>query len=326
MIVAEQPLQRIALGECVRLIGGQVFDSLALARLEARHLEAPITLWLVDAESEVGLLEQLPTEARVMLGLTPAPTLMAGREYQQWIRALQRKLCQQLDLPMPLAVPGEIPLSNMPQGDYPAVTMRQSARTTAAQILVIGASLGGLDAAKQLMDLLQWRDDTAIVLIQHIDAKMQISLPRVLTRHNTWSATLLRQEGTLLPGHLHIVPADQQVQFLAGGRYRCLEEAWTGQYRPDISQVLSQLAYHYGARLLSITLSGMGNDGSDVALQARQYGARLWAQSPASCSSASQPEAMCATGVVALVDTPEALARHANRLLEIGLGQMPAIK
>ena len=66
----------------------------------------------------------------------------------------------------------------------------------------------------------------------------------------------------LRAGQCLIAPIDKQIVCDSTGRVISLEQAWEGEYKPAIGQILKNTSDVYGSELINIIFSGMGNDGS----------------------------------------------------------------
>lgn len=316
VIVAAQSLQRLALTEMAQQAGAEVLGSLSLERLEGEGFDG-VSLWIADAECAEALLGRLPADARVMLGAEPAPPMQDSRQYLAWGRRMQRKLTQWLgttSMLQPVRTRGW--LTDTLLGSRTVMTTVLAGRPASSRLILLGSSTGGVEASKQFLDHLPCTDHCTVIVVQHMDSQMQASLPRLLTRHNAWSAQLLAGQGRLLAENLYILPAGQRVEFLPEARFACGEHPWRGTYRPSLDDAAVQLARQFGPDLLLVALSGMGNDGSGAAGELHRCGSEIWVQSPDSCTSASQPESLLATGHVIYSGTPVELAVKARQWLD----------
>lgn len=307
-VIAERPLQRIALAEIINACGYEIIENIPPDRLQNHHLLTGPDLWLIDVSNEEEVMERIGFDAPVMLGIDPAPQPGDRQAYGRWMRILSRKLVKLLGKAPPLLT------QMIAEHDD---DLDELAAPAWHQVCILAASMGGPSAVKAFLDALPNDIPVAFILVQHIDPHMQEILPRILVRHNQWRCTLMHDEPvTLKIGEVCIVPATRQVSIDEHGVLTPLRDRWPGQYQPSINEMMRRSSDVFADRLRVIVLSGMGDDGSQVAHHVCQQGGLIWAQTAASSDCASQPDSMRATGMVAFSGTPDALAHQLRKEMQ----------
>jgi hypothetical protein len=307
-VIAERPLQRIALAEIINACGYEIVENIPPDRLQNHHLLAGPDLWLIDVSNEEEVMERIGFDAPVMLGIDPAPQPGDRQAYGRWMRILSRKLVKLLGKPPPL-------LTHVVSDADDDI--EEAVAPAWLQVCILAASMGGPSAVKAFLDALPTDIPVAFILVQHIDPHMQEILPRILVRHNHWRCTLMHDDPMPLNlGEILIVPATRQVTVDEHGVLTPKNERWPAQYQPSISEMMRRVSDVFADRLRVIVFSGMGDDGSNVAHQVCQQGGLIWAQTAASSDCASQPDSMRATGMVAFSGTPEALAQQLRKEMQ----------
>lgn len=310
-IIADRPLQRIALAEMIQSCGFDIVDNLPPDRLQALHFTTNPDLWLLDVVDQDSILERIGFDAPVMFGIDAAPQLTDRQAYGKWMRVLSRKLIKLLGHPPPLLLCDDQPESTI---------VVIEAQPSWQYVCVLAASMGGPNAVKAFLDALPSDLDlpVAFLYVQHIDPYMQELLPRILVRQNNWRSRLIKDEPVLLTaGEILIVPATRMLSMDAKGLLTPLDTRWPGQYQPSINEVLLRASQAFSDRLLTIVFSGMGEDGIQAAQQVTQQHGLIWAQTAVSCDCSSQPDAMRATGQVTFNGSPEMLAQKLQVFLEL---------
>jgi len=308
-IVADRPLQRIALAEMIQSCGYDIVENLPPDRLQELHLHSQPDLWLLDVVDQEAVLERIGFDAPVMFGIDAAPQLTDRQAYGRWMRVLSRKLIKLLGHPPPLLSDDEVGIPVEPDVEEQA---------SWRYVCVLAASMGGPNAVKAFLDALPSDLPVAFLYVQHIDPYMQELLPRILVRQNSWRSRLIKDEpARLTAGEILIVPATRMLSIDAKGVLTPLDTRWPGQYQPSINEVLLRASQAFTDRLLTIVFSGMGDDGSQAAAQVTQHRGLIWAQTAASCDCSSQPDAMRATGQVSFNGSPETLAQKLQVFLEM---------
>jgi two-component system chemotaxis response regulator CheB/chemosensory pili system protein ChpB (putative protein-glutamate methylesterase) len=175
-------------------------------------------------------------------------------------------------------------------------------------VVFLGASMGGPSAVKEFLDHLSPLLPVSILLAHHFNQTMISTLPRILNRHNEWRCQLITSTQRLRTGQCLIVPIDKQIVCDSTGRIILLDQAWEGDYKPAIGQILKNTSDVYGSELINIIFSGMGNDGTQYLDLIQDNDSQLWAQEPSLSACPSQPQAIIDSGYCQFVGSPTALA------------------
>ena len=170
--------------------------------------------------------------------------------------------------------------------------------------------MGGPSAVKEFLDHLSPVLPVSILLAHHFNQTMISTLPRILNRHNEWRCQLITSSQRLRAGQCLIVPIDKQIVCDSTGRIILLDQAWEGDYKPAIGQILKNTSDVYGSELINIIFSGMGNDGTQYLDLIQDNDSQLWAQDPSLSTCPSQPQAIIDSGYCQFVGSPTALAER----------------
>lgn len=303
LVVAEDHHQRMAFSDTVRSCGLQLVDCVSRAQLQNRlsRYTAPIDIWLIDGDYDEHMAVATTTAqpATVLVGFSQAPYLNEAEQYAKWQRKLKRKLAQMLALPL---------LSNAIDSPAYKNTAYQKEPNDWHYVVFLGASMGGPSAVKEFLDHLSPTLPVSILLAHHFNQAMIGTLPRILNRHNDWRCQLITFSQRLRGGQCLIVPIDKQIVCDSTGRIILIDQAWEGDYKPAIGQILKNTSDVYGSELINIIFSGMGNDGSQYLDLIQDNDSQLWAQDPSSSACPSQPQAIIDSGYCQFVGSPKALA------------------
>ena len=92
-------------------------------------------------------------------------------------------------------------------------------RTPAAPfpIVGIGASAGGLEALTQLLKALPADTGMAFVLVQHLAPSHPSALADILSRATRMPVREVRDEPTVEPNHVYVIPPDRSMIIVRGG-------------------------------------------------------------------------------------------------------------
>ncbi|WP_274903969.1 chemotaxis protein CheB [Psychrobacter sp. DAB_AL62B] len=296
LVVAEDHQQRMAFSDTVHSCGFHLLDCVTPSQLKDKFdgYESAIDIWLIDSDYDehVATVTALTKSAAVLVGFSQAPYLNEAQQYAKWQRKLKRKLAQMLALPT---------LVDTVAYKNEAVDWRY--------VVFLGASMGGPSAVKEFLDHLSPALPVSILLAHHFNQTMISTLPRILNRHNDWRCQLITSSQRLRAGQCLIAPIDKQIVCDSTGRIILLDQAWEGDYKPAIGQILKNTSDVYGSELINIIFSGMGNDGTQYLDLIQDNDSQLWAQEPSLSACPSQPQAIIDSGYCKFVGSPKALAQ-----------------
>jgi two-component system CheB/CheR fusion protein len=180
-------------------------------------------------------------------------------------------------------------------------------------IVGIGASAGGLDACRKLLDALPAATGMAFILVQHLDPTHESMMVELLAGH---TAMTVRQaiDGMLVePDHCYIIPPGRYLAVRDGALHLSPPQARHGTRLP-FDFLLHSLAAECGAQAVCVVLSGTGSDGSAGLREISAQGGLVIAQDPDEAGYDGMPRSAILTGAVhqtlKLADIPAALAAH----------------
>ena len=174
-------------------------------------------------------------------------------------------------------------------------------------IVVIGASAGGVEALGRLMAALDGRLRAALVIVLHIAPTATSVLPNVLERSSHLPAVHARDGQQLRPGQVVVAPPDHHVE-VDGRRIRLSRGPKVNGVRPAIDPLFRSAARSFGARAMGMVLSGMLDDGTVGLSAIKQAGGVTAAQDPDEAAYPQMPSSAIAAGVADLVLPVERLA------------------
>ncbi len=192
----------------------------------------------------------------------------------------------------------------------PTVAEEQSFREP--QLVVIGASAGGIQALSTLLAALPADFPAPIVIAQHLDPKRPSHLAEILTRHSRLPVRIVTAVEDLAPGVVYVVPANRDVEVT--DRQVRVREATEGGPVPSVDLLLTSAAKAYGERLIAVILTGTGSDGAAGAREVKEAGGTVVVQNPETASFPGMPQSLPST-VVDVVANLEAIGPLLNDLV-----------
>jgi two-component system CheB/CheR fusion protein len=180
-------------------------------------------------------------------------------------------------------------------------------------VVGIGASAGGLEAFKQLLERLPVDTGMAFVLVQHLDPAHESILTKLLSRSARMPVSEVQDGVAVAPDHVYVIPRNTSMTIEGGVlRLRPRQEE-RRQHRP-IDSFLQSLAEDQNTRAIGVILSGMATDGT-LGLEAiKAEGGITFAQKPRSAQYDSMPRSAIAAGCVDFILSPEEIARELARI------------
>ena len=188
-------------------------------------------------------------------------------------------------------------------------------------VVGIGASAGGLDACRKLLDALPAGNGMAFILVQHLDPTHESMMVDLLANHTSMT---VRQavDGMLIEReHLYVIPPGAYLSVEKGALHLSRPQAPHGARLP-FDFLLHSLATEFGPRVICVILSGTGADGSLGLKAVKEKRGLVIAQDPDEANYDGMPRSAIATGAVDLVlpvaKIPEALINSRQRMAVTG--------
>jgi two-component system chemotaxis response regulator CheB len=171
---------------------------------------------------------------------------------------------------------------------------------TTEKVVVIGASTGGTEALKTVLETLPG-DTPGIVIVQHMPelftrafANRLDGLCSISVKEAATNDTVIRGRALIAPGNHHLLLKR------SGARYyvEVKDGPLVCRHRPSVDVLFRSAARYAGRNAVGVILTGMGDDGARGMLEMKQAGAINIAQDEATCIVFGMPkEAIKLNGV-----------------------------
>ena len=184
------------------------------------------------------------------------------------------------------------------------------AKTGVSQIVVVGASAGGIDALGILVGGLDQSFPAPLVIAQHLDPRRPSHLPDILSRRTTMQVRNVSAQEKLEAGVVYVVPANRDVE-ITDHVVRVREDTRSRGPRPSVDRLMETAAASFGEHLIAVILSGEGSDGAEGARAVKLAGGTVVIQDPSTAAHPSMPQSLAPTTVdiVAPVEAIPSLLR-----------------
>ncbi|BDG04779.1 chemotaxis protein CheB [Anaeromyxobacter oryzae] len=159
---------------------------------------------------------------------------------------------------------------------------------TGHDIVVIGASAGGLKALSAVLGELPEDIRAAIFVVQHLAADKKSYLPKLLGDITDLPVRSPADDEAILAGHVYVAAPDHHL-LLKGDRVRVSRGPQENRFRPSIDALFRSAARAHGSRVIGMVLTGYLDDGT-VGLQTiKKRGGITVVQDPAEAEYPSMP-------------------------------------
>lgn len=149
------------------------------------------------------------------------------------------------------------------------------------QVLVAGASAGGLHALSALIEQLPEDFPAPVLIVQHIspDATGDVLLD-ALNKYKKLKCTHAVHEEMIKPGHAYLAPSDHHLMVVKSGRLQVTKGAQENRSRPGIDPLFRSAAVAFGNRVTGILLTGYLDDGTAGLIAIQRCGGTCIVQDP----------------------------------------------
>jgi chemotaxis response regulator CheB len=157
-------------------------------------------------------------------------------------------------------------------------------------IIVIGASAGGVQPARTLLSLLPAEIPAAVFIVLHRPPSLFVDpLPAVLDSNSDLKITPAVDGERFEYGHVYLSTGDSHL-LVERGMIRLEESPKESHSRPSIDALFRSAALAYGRRVVGVILSGAASDGTVGLWQVRKHGGVTITQDPLEAPFPSMPK------------------------------------
>lgn len=181
-------------------------------------------------------------------------------------------------------------------------------------IVVIGASSGGVDVLTRLVSTLPEALPAAIFIVLHVRPDAPSMLPAILNRAGVLPAAHAVDSEPIRTGRIYVAPPGMQM-YVHRSRVAVERGPRENMHRPAIDPLFRTAAHHHGPRVIGIVASGALDDGTAGLHAVKEAGGIAVVQDPADAACSSMPSHAMARVSVDYCVKANALAELIVRLV-----------
>lgn len=173
----------------------------------------------------------------------------------------------------------------MGESEKPAPTHRD--------IIVLGASAGGVQALCEVMSSLPPNLPAAVFVVLHIAAHGQSAMPSILSRAGCLPASHPEDGEPIVPGRVYVAPPDRHLT-MENSTVCLSRNASENGHRPAVDVLFRSAARQYGRRVIAVVMTGNLDDGTAGLALVKRLGGVAVVQDPEDADYPSMPESAVA--------------------------------
>ena len=158
-----------------------------------------------------------------------------------------------------------------------------------SNIIVIGASAGGISAVSKLLSTLPHDIDAAIFIVIHLSKDANpLTVLSILNRHSNISVQIPENNAPILKGKAYLAPVNAHMM-VKEGLITITRGARENYWRPAIDVLFRTAAAAYDSCVTGIILTGLLDDGTSGMIAIKEAGGKCIVQEPDEAEFADMP-------------------------------------
>ena len=240
----------------------------------------PMPVVMVSSLTEKGAEVTLDALALGAVDFLSKPKLDVAHGLRDYAEEITAKVKAAARVPVQVLESAAAPAPKLSADAIVSRTPGKKMFHTTDKIIAVGASTGGTEAIRALLEALP-PDAPGIVVTQHIPAAFSRPFAERMDRSSALTVSEAEEGAPILPGHVYIAPGDRHLLVeRSGARYLCrLDDGPpVNRHRPSVDVLFRSVAVKAGPNAVGVILTGMGDDGARGLLEMHEAGAFTIAQ------------------------------------------------
>lgn len=288
-------------------------DGLEFLRRQMAIRPVPVVICSISHDSGAAALEAFELGA---VEFVQKPTALATDRVFEIADELLAKVKAAASVNMPRLEP--VVAFEPPIGAVQAVVEPSGSSVRHADIIVLGISTGGPQALRHLIPQLPSDLPVPLAVVLHMPIGYTEMYARRLNEISRIEVLEAKDGDLIRPGAMFLAPAGRHLAFVrsADGEVRArldLRPVDT-PHRPAVDVLFRSAADIYGARVLGVVMTGMGDDGVVGSAYIKATGGRILTEAESSCVVYGMPRAVVEACVS---DRSAPLSEMASSIMEM---------
>ncbi|MFT5875471.1 MAG: two-component system chemotaxis response regulator CheB [Clostridium sp.] len=200
-------------------------------------------------------------------------------------------------------------------GDEVSIINNRAVVNRNIEAVVIGASTGGPKALYKVITALPDNIGVPILVVQHMPVGFTKAFANRLNLNSKLKVVEARDSDLIEKNVVYIAPGGYHMEIGSDKRIHLNTEPTIWGVRPAVDKLFISATKVYGARILSVILTGMGHDGANGTIAIKDNGGITIAEHESTCTIYGMPKAAFETGKVdAVVPLPN-IAGEINKVV-----------
>jgi len=190
-------------------------------------------------------------------------------------------------------------------------------------IVVVGASAGGVEALGELVAGLPADLPAAVFVVQHLHPRSAGLLPGLLSGRGPLRTALAIHGEPILPGRIYLAPPDNHLT-LRPGFVQVVRGPRENGHRPSVDALFRTASTGYGPRVVGVVLTGHLDCGTAGLLSIKARGGKAIVQDPQEAAAPNMPASAIQHVPVDHVASIREIPKLVVRLVHETAGPWPA--
>jgi two-component system, chemotaxis family, protein-glutamate methylesterase/glutaminase len=190
-----------------------------------------------------------------------------------------------------------------------------------SNLVVVGASAGGVKALTTLVAGLEKDIDAAILVVLHLPPAARSSLHELLSKAGPLPASQANHDEFFVAGRIYVARPDHHL-LVEGAKLKLSRGPRENHVRPAIDALFCSAAKSHGDNVIGVILSGTLHDGAVGLRVIRAHGGTTIVQDPREAAYSGMPQSAIAASPIDYVLPVGEIGRHLSRIA--GEAPLPA--